>query len=73
MASHECPVGGCKRRVAMHMLMDRDHWYMVPKPLRSAVWDAWRNGAGAGTPEHMAAIRAAVEAVDAKIAAVPGA
>jgi hypothetical protein len=67
MASHQCPVNGCPRRVAMHMLMDRDHWYMVPRPLRNAVWDAYDGGFGAGTPEHMDAIRAAVEAVNAKI------
>jgi hypothetical protein len=56
----------------MHMLMDRAHWYMVPKPLRDAVWDAWRNGAGAGSAAHMDAIAAAVEAVNAKIKTVTG-
>ena len=72
MPSHQCPVNGCTRRVAMHMMMDRAHWYMVPKPLRDAVWDAWRNGAGAGSAAHMDAIAAAVEAVNAKIKTVTG-
>jgi hypothetical protein len=40
------------------------HWYQVPKPVRRAVWIAWRRGAGAGTPAHAAAIRLAVAAVN---------
>jgi len=46
------------------MLMCRADWYRVPKPLRNAVWAAWRNGAGAGSPEHTAAISAAIRAVN---------
>lgn len=68
MASHECPVTGCKWRVAMHMLMCRNHWRMVPRPLQSAVWDAWGGGAGAGTPEHMEACTAAIAAVNQRLA-----
>jgi len=56
----------------MHMLMDRAHWYMVPLPLRNAVWDAWQGGAGAGTPEHTDAITAAVEAVNTRLAKAVG-
>ncbi len=43
--------------------MCRPHWYQVPKPLRDAVWATWRSGAGAGTPAHTAAIRAAIAAL----------
>jgi hypothetical protein len=45
------------------MLMCPRHWYLVPKPLRKAVWIAWRRGAGAGSPAHRAAMRAAIAAV----------
>ena len=41
------------------MLMCPRHWYQVPRPLRRAVLIAWNRGAGAGTPAHRAAIRAA--------------
>jgi len=45
------------------MLMCPRHWYLVPKPLRRAVWIAWRRGAGAGSPAHRAAMTAAIAAV----------
>lgn len=48
--------------------MDRKHWYMVPTRLRDEVWAAWDNGKGQGSPGHQAAIVAAVEAVNAKLA-----
>ncbi len=67
VASHECPGRGCKQRVTAHMLACRPHWYMIPAPLRAAVWAAWRDGAGAGSLEHTAAITAAVEALNAKL------
>lgn len=66
--SHRCPANGCTRTVSPAMLMCRPHWYMVPKPLRDAVWNAWGGGAGAGTAPHQAAILAAVEAVDRTLA-----
>jgi hypothetical protein len=49
------------------MLMCRSHWYMVPKPLRDAVWNAWANGRGAGSPAHRDAITEAIEAVNRKL------
>jgi hypothetical protein len=49
------------------MLMCRPHWFMVPKPLRDAVWNAWAGGLGRGSPAHRDAILAAVEAVNAKL------
>jgi hypothetical protein len=45
------------------MLMCPQHWHQVPKPIRAAVWRAWRRGAGAGTPAHRAAMTAAIAAV----------
>jgi hypothetical protein len=67
--AHNCPAAGCTRRVGQRMLMCRAHWFMVPKPLRDAVYDAYRDGLGAGSPAHRDAILAAVEAVNAKLAA----
>ena len=71
MSAHDCPARGCPQRVAPHMLMCRPHWFMVPKPLQRAVWTAWDGGAGAGTPEHTAAIRAAVRAVNERLEVTP--
>ena len=62
--THECPKDGCTRRIPQSQLACRTHWYQVPAELRSAVWHAWANGLGAGTPEHMRAITAAVAALN---------
>jgi hypothetical protein len=67
-ASHKCPAAGCPQAVSLSMLMCRPHWYMVPAPLRAAVWNAWADGLGAGTPAHWAAITAAITAVNRKLA-----
>lgn len=67
--THECPATGCTREVREDMLFCRGHWYMVPVPLRNAVWSAWQHRAGAGTAAHAAAIRAAIRAVNARLAA----
>ncbi|MGH3220026.1 MAG: hypothetical protein ACRDPY_15200 [Streptosporangiaceae bacterium] len=61
---HQCPRNGCTRRVRHGMLMCRQDWYKVPGPLRGAVWNAWQNGLGAGTPAHRAAVMAAIQAVN---------
>ena len=71
--THECPATGCTREVSIDMLMCRSHWYMVPPALRSAVWNAWDDGAGTGTTQHGAAIRAAFRSVNEKLAAKGGA
>jgi hypothetical protein len=59
--SHLCPAG-CGQPVSPDRLMCRRDWYQVPKPLRDAVWATWRSGHGAGTPEHTAAVLAAIDA-----------
>jgi hypothetical protein len=65
--SHKCPGPGEVHSqggvVPDDMLACSRHWYTVPRPLRNRVWAAWRDGDGAGTPEHNAAIRAAVAAM----------
>jgi hypothetical protein len=67
--THECPATGCTREVGIYMLLCRGHWYMVPPPLRAAVWNAWQDGAGAGSTQHTAAIHAAIRSVNEKLAA----
>jgi hypothetical protein len=65
--SHECPADGCTRRVSQDMLMCRNHWFMVPKPLQRAVWDAYY-GPGPGSLPHFEVITAAIDAVNKKLA-----
>lgn len=67
MIGHQCPADGCEEQVPAHMLMCRTHWYMVPRHLRSAVWNAWDGGMGAGTDEHWAACDAAINAVNRRL------
>jgi hypothetical protein len=66
--THDCPATRCLVRVGPEMLMCPAHWRMVPGPFRTAVWNAWRDGAGAGTVQHAAAIEAAVRSVNEKLA-----
>jgi len=61
--THQCPAPVCTGQVDAGMLMCPRHWYQVPRPLRRAVWIAWNRGAGAGSPAHVAAMRAAIAAV----------
>jgi hypothetical protein len=61
--THECPAPACTEHVDPDRLMCSRCWYQVPKPLRKAVWIVWRRSAGAGTPAHRAAMRAAIAAV----------
>ena len=58
--THRCPGPDCDKQVPPDMLACPRHWYQVPRPLRSAVYRAWDDGAGAGSPEHTAAIGAAI-------------
>ena len=67
--THECPATGCASEIRYEMLMCRSHWYMVPKAIRTAVWNAWQDGAGAGSTQHAAAVNAAIRSVNEKLAA----
>jgi hypothetical protein len=68
---HDCPAEPCGRAdVSDDYLMCRRHWYMVPKPLRTAVWTAYQGG-GVGSPELLAAQVAAINAVNRALAAEP--
>ncbi|MGH3184707.1 MAG: hypothetical protein ACRDOE_22755 [Streptosporangiaceae bacterium] len=59
----DCPGPKCPGPAGASMLMCPAHWRQVPKPLRRAVWRAWRRGAGMGSQAHVAAMRAAIGAV----------
>lgn len=41
---HTCHARGCEVRVPPRMFMCRRHWYMVPKPMRDAVWATYVPG-----------------------------
>lgn len=59
-AAHSCPGPECDEMVARSMLACGPHWAQVPGPLKRAVYVAWDRGAGAGTEQHAAAMRAAI-------------
>ncbi len=69
---HQCPIGGCPELLPLSKLMDAAHWRMVPPHLQQAVYAAYANGAGVGTPELADAQQAAIGAVEAKLAAKGG-
>lgn len=60
--SHTCPAPGCSVQVPDSMLACRTHWFSLAKPLRDAVWSAYK-GPGVGSPEHSAAVDACVRAL----------
>lgn len=41
---HTCHATGCEVRVPRAMFMCRRHWFMLPKPMRDAVWAAYVPG-----------------------------
>jgi hypothetical protein len=68
--THKCAMsraGLCERSIPLHMLMDRSHWFMVPKATRDLIWATWGGGAGVLDPEYRQAVKDAIEAVKAKI------
>ena len=62
---HECPAPGCKASIPHHMLFCRQHWFMVPKPLRDEVWRTYRDEAGSA--DHRQAVAAAVDYVRGRL------
>jgi len=66
--AHKCPVANCQKSVSHDKLMCGQHWYLVTKPTRSKLWSAYADGAGQGTPEHIAAMLACVREVDELLA-----
>lgn len=41
---HTCHAIQCDKQVRPELLMCRAHWFMVPKPLRSKVWETYQDG-----------------------------
>jgi hypothetical protein len=69
-----CPVLGCPRRTTADRAMCTQHWRRVPRKLRDQVWAAWRARMANRRDSiligvHVRALRAAIDAVDAKEAA----
>ncbi len=54
--SHTCPYPRCRASVPHNMLSCKKHWYLLPQPLRSRIWAAYRTGA---TTDHRAALKEA--------------
>lgn len=69
LSRHQCPIGGCTQLLPNAKLMCLDHWRMVPKALQDAVYAAYDHGYGLGTERLYAAQDAAIQAVEAKLAA----
>ena len=42
--THTCHAYGCDKTVPPAMFMCKRHWFMVPKPLRDAIWATYRRG-----------------------------
>lgn len=66
MSGHECPRDGCTRPVDAGKLMCAEDWRQVPEPLQKAVYRAWNRGQGRGSRAHLAAMVAAIRAVNGK-------
>lgn len=62
-STHPCRIPQCGTQIPLDYLMCRPHWWAVPRPIRQAVWDTWRGGAGVLDPGYRAAVRVAVRAV----------
>lgn len=57
--TRECPVDGCDNRHARSLLMCRDHWFSLPKPLRDDLMRAYRRH-GVLSEEYWAAREACI-------------
>lgn len=69
-----CPIDECVETITSERVMCRRHWYMVPRDLRSEVWDAWRERLESPLDQSLVgryeqAKAAAIEAVNAKVRA----
>jgi len=39
-----CALPGCEAEIDRKMLLCKPHWYLAPKPLRDALWTAYKSG-----------------------------
>jgi len=67
-AMHECPAPGCETLVSNDRLACRAHWYTIPQPLRSRLWNTWASGDGWGSPAHAEAVDACIRFLEERAA-----
>lgn len=68
MDTHPCPIDRCvKTNLPEHLLMCKRHWTLVPPDLQRAVYAAYKNGRGLGTPELLDAQNNAINAVEERL------
>lgn len=65
MAKHRCHARNCDVEVPPYLLMCRRHWYMVPKPIRDAVWSEYRTGQEMRKNPSRAYLKVAAQAIAA--------
>lgn len=58
---HKCAAENCHKGVPRGKLMCATHWFMVPKPLRSAIYETWNRGKP--RPGYITNVREAVRVV----------
>lgn len=64
MMPHICHATGCKQIVVPAMFMCRTHWYWLPKPMRDAIWKAYRKGQELDKQPSAKYLKAAQEAIE---------
>lgn len=67
--AHTCHALNCGQHVPPRMHMCKRHWFMVPKPLRDGLWDAYRPGQERRmdpSPKYLLAAARCVHAVAVK-------
>lgn len=67
---HVCHAMDCDKDVPRRMLMCKPHWFMLPKPMRDAIWATYQPGQELGlvrpSAEYIANVRTAVGIVAEK-------
>ena len=61
--AHSCHAHACDKAVPPAMFMCKRHWFMVPKPLRDAIWMTYRHGQEVSKNPSDSYLRNASEAV----------
>src|SRR6266542_5625761 len=59
---HRCHWPGCERQVPPAMWGCKPHWFRLPKPIRDAIWKAYRPGQEKDFCPSLAYVRAANDA-----------
>ena len=62
--SHTCHARYCQTAVPPRMFMCRRHWFMLPKPMRDAVWDSYVPGQEARKDPSLAYLQITRECID---------